>query len=287
MNPFLRKTLYMRTHREQAAPHRLTGRLAVETELGMFLGDTRIRLLEAIDTHGSISQAARHVPLSYKAAWDAVDAMNNLADQPLVMRSTGGRHGGGTQLTDYGHKVVALYRALEAEYQAALERLMVGMNEGEAHTLREFRQLLRRMSMKTSARNQFSGTVVGLKAGEVEYEVRLKLNATDELVAIISRESAENLGLRIGMEAFALVKSSSVLLMTEKEARTTARNHLWGVVSHIHEGSVNTEVTLTLPGGKTVCAMVLHESVAQLGLALGSPACAIFKASAVILCAPV
>jgi molybdenum-dependent DNA-binding transcriptional regulator ModE len=58
-----------------------------------FLGDTRIRLLEAIDRYGSISQAAKAVPLSYKAAWDAVDAMNNLAEAPLVERSVGGKHG--------------------------------------------------------------------------------------------------------------------------------------------------------------------------------------------------
>ena len=79
--------------------HRLRGKLEVDTEFGTFLGDTRIRLLEAIDQHGSISQAAKAVPISYKAAWDAVDAMNNLADQPLVVRSTGGKNGGGTQLT--------------------------------------------------------------------------------------------------------------------------------------------------------------------------------------------
>jgi molybdate transport system regulatory protein len=54
------------------------------------------------------------VPLSYKAAWDAIDAMNNLADQPLVVRSTGGKNGGGTQITELRRKVVALYRALEA-----------------------------------------------------------------------------------------------------------------------------------------------------------------------------
>ena len=52
------------------------------------------------------------MPLSYKAAWDAVDAMNNLADRPLVLRSTGGKNGGGTLLTEHGKKVVALYRAL-------------------------------------------------------------------------------------------------------------------------------------------------------------------------------
>ena len=100
--------------------HRLRSKLEVDTEFGTFLGDTRIRLLEAIDLHGSISQAAKAVPISYKAAWDAVDAMNNLADQPLVVRSTGGKNGGGTLLTNHGRKTIALYRALEAEYQSSL-----------------------------------------------------------------------------------------------------------------------------------------------------------------------
>ena len=181
---------------EQIA-HRLRSRLEVDTEFGSFLGDTRIRLLEAIDKHGSISQAAKAVPLSYKAAWDAIDAMNNLADQPLVVRSTGGRNGGGTLLTEHGRKTVALYRALEAEYQAALDRLAASMNEGLAGDFQQFRQLLRRMSMKTSARNQFAGQIVGLREGHVDFEVRLRLDAENELVAVITRESAETLGLAI------------------------------------------------------------------------------------------
>lgn len=264
--------------------HRLRGKLEVDTELGTFLGDTRIRLLEAIEKHGSISQAAKAVPLSYKAAWDAIDAMNNLADQPLVIRSAGGRHGGGTQVTDYGRKVVALYRALEAEYQAALDRLAATMQDDTASDFKQFRQLLKRMSMKTSARNQFAGTIVGLREGDVDFEVRLKLDAENELVAIITRESAENLGLAIGMEIYALVKSSSVLLLTDPNVKTTARNHLWGEITRIHDGPVNSEVTLVTPGGKNVCAVVTHDSVEKLGLAVGEQACAVFKASAVILC---
>ena len=115
-------------------PHRLRSKLEVDTEFGSFLGDTRIRLLEAIDLHGS------------KAAWDAVDAMNNLADQPLVVRSTGGKNGGGTLLTDHGRKTIALYRALEAEYQSALDRLSASMNDGEASDFKQFSKLLKRMS---------------------------------------------------------------------------------------------------------------------------------------------
>ena len=268
---------------EQIA-HRLRSRLEVDTEFGSFLGDTRIRLLEAIDKHGSISQAAKAVPLSYKAAWDAIDAMNNLADQPLVVRSTGGRNGGGTLLTEHGRKTVALYRALEAEYQAALDRLAASMNEGLAGDFQQFRQLLRRMSMKTSARNQFAGQIVGLREGHVDFEVRLRLDAENELVAVITRESAETLGLAIGMEIKPLVKSSAVLLLTDANIRTTARNHLWGEITRIHDGPVNSEIILALPGGRSVCAVVTHDSVEKLGLAVGEQACAVFKASAVILC---
>ena len=264
--------------------HILRTKLEVETEFGAFLGDTRIRLLEAIAIHGSISQAAKKVPLSYKAAWDAIDNMNNLAEQPLVLRSAGGRQGGGTQLTAYGKKVVALYRALEAEYQAALDRLTASMHEESDNDFQQFRQLLRRMSMKTSARNQFAGEIVGMRSGQVDFEVRLRLDAENELVAVITRESAESLGLTMGMEMFAMVKSSSVLLLTDANVKTTARNHLWGEVSRIHEGPVNSEVILTLPSGKTVCAVVTPDSIGKLELQVGQQACAVFKASSVILC---
>lgn len=262
---------------------RLRGKLEVSTELGTFLGDTRIRLLEAIDQHGSISQAARHVPLSYKAAWDAVDAMNNLADQPLVERSTGGKHGGGTVLTAYGRKVVGLYRAVEAEYQLALDRLMTQWGEVGEGSARSFQQLLRRMGMRTSARNQFVCTVSGLREGEIDYEVYLRLDGQHELVAVITRDSAEQLGIQIGMEVVALVKASAVLLLTEEGLRTSARNHLWGEVERITQGPVNSEVVLSLGQGKTVTAVVTKESVHILGLVEGGRACALFKSSSVIL----
>ncbi len=262
---------------------RLVSKLEVSTDVGTFLGDTRIRLLEAIEQHGSISQAAKHVPLSYKAAWDAVDAMNNLADQPLVERSTGGKHGGGTVLTDHGRKVVGLYRAVEAEYQIALDRLMTQWGELDTGNVRSFQQLLRRMALRTSARNQLVCTVSGMREGPVDFEVYLRMDAANELVAVITRESAEQLGITIGMEVVALVKASAVLLMTDEGLRTSARNHLWGTVERVVDGPVNAEVILSLGGGKTVTAVVTRESVATMGLEEGRRACALFKSSSVIL----
>jgi len=263
--------------------HKLVGKLTVDTEFGSFLGDTRIKLLESIDRYGSITKAAKAVPLSYKAAWDAVDAMNNLAEEALVERSVGGKHGGGTNLTEYGKRLVAMYRAVEQEYQESLNRLAQRMGEDGTGDIRQFQAMLRRMSMKTSARNQFVGTVSSLREGEVSFEVGIRLDETTEIIAIITRESAETLELTIGSEVYAFVKASSVILLTEPNARTTARNHLWGEISRVHEGPVNSEVIIALPGGRNVTAIVTHDSVDNLALNVGTPACAVFKASNVIL----
>ena len=265
------------------AASRLTGRLEVSTDLGAFLGDTRVRLLEAIAEHGSISQAAKHVPISYKAAWDAVDAMNNLADQPLVQRSAGGRAGGGTVLTEHGRRVVAMYRAVEGEYQAALDRLAGQFADAPGGDVLAFQRLLRHMAVRTSARNQFAGTVSGLHEGAVDVELLVRLDERLELAAVVTRTSAENLQLAIGREVIVLVKSSSLLLLTDERLRISARNRLWGAVSRIVDGPVNAEVTLDLGGARSATAVITRDSVAALGLAVGVRACAAFKASSVIL----
>lgn len=262
---------------------RLVSRLSIDTALGSFLGDTRIRLLEAIARHGSISRAAKAVPMSYKAAWDAIDAMNNLAEAPLVESSVGGRHGGGTHLTPYGARLIAMFRAVEEEYQEAMERLSRDADLTEAADLRQCRLLLRRMAMKTSARNQFIASISVLNHSQVSTEVRLRVDEGLELTAVITRESAENLALAVGREVHAFIKASSVLLSTEPGLHTSARNHLWGAIKRIHEGAVNTEVTLSISGGRTVTALITRDSAARLGLEVGAQVGAMFQATSVIL----
>lgn len=265
--------------------NRMIGRFGVDLASGNFLGDTRIRLLEAIERSGSISQAAKLVPLSYKAAWDAVDAMNNLAEQPLVERAVGGRHGGGTLLTDYGRRVVAAYRAMETEYQQMLDRVSAGLADPETSDAHSLHRLVRSVSVTSSARNQFMGPVMSLRAGEVSYEVGIRVDQRNEIVAQISRESAEQLRLAIGRELHAWVNASAVILFTDENVRLSARNQLWGEVQRIHEGPVAVDVVLALPAGRTVSAIITREGLAELALREGSRACAAFKASSVTLCA--
>lgn len=269
--------------RRRAGPHKLRGRVALETDSGAFLGDVRIRLLEAVERFGSITRAAKAVPLSYKAAWEAIDEMNNVADRPLVERSVGGARGGGTRLTPYGRRMIAFFRAMEEDYQGIVDRVAQRLGEEDAGDVRAYRSLIRRLSMKTSARNQFFGPVTALREGPVNFEVSLRVDERNEITAVITRASAERLGLRIGAPVYAFVKASSVILMTGPPVRTSARNQLCGTVARVHAGAVDDEVELALSGGRTIVAVVTHASARRLKLAEGTPACALFKASSVIL----
>ena len=244
-----------------------------------FGGKARIELLRAIAQQGSITHAAKAVGISYKSAWDAIDTMNSLAGEPLVARSAGGKGGGSTQLTAHGLRLVERFSQVDAVHQRFLKLL-----DEEAIDLdREF-SLQRTLNLKTSARNQFSGTVSAVRAGAVNDEVELTLAGGARIVAIVTRDSTQALGLRTGITAFALLKSSSVIIASDLAgARVSARNQLHGVVSAVTPGAVNAEVAIQLDGGGAIAATVTQTSLTELGLQPGVRATALFKASSVIL----
>lgn len=245
-------------------------------------GHGRVGLLRAIAEHGSITQAAKAIGMSYKAAWDAVDGMNNLAGQALVQRSAGGRGGGSTTLTPRGEQLVARYAQIDA-----LHHRFVQLLSEEAAGLAEDFNLLRILNMKTSARNQFAGTVTAVKAGAVNDEIELTLAGGVRIAAIVTRESTESLGLKPGAPAFALIKASSVIVASDLEgARLSARNQLPGTISNVTPGAVNAEVVIDLDGGGTIAAIITLASLHSLDLTAGKRATALFKASNVILGAP-
>jgi len=245
-------------------------------------GPDRVALLASIADCGSITQAANAVGMSYKAAWDAIDTMNNLAGEPLVERVSGGKGGGGTRLTRRGRQLVDNFRIIEREHGRFVEQLA-----RQSEDIADDYLLIRRMGMKTSARNQFLGTVTAVRAGAVNDEVELQIAGGHAVVAIVTHESARSLGLCPGAEAFALIKASSVIVVTHAGgARFSARNRLAGVISRVQPGAVNAEVVIDLPGGGSVAAIVTDESCRALGLAQGTSATAMFKASSVIVGIP-
>jgi molybdate transport system regulatory protein len=245
-------------------------------------GTNRVGLLAALAQCGSITAAAKQVGLSYKAAWEAIDTMNNLAGEPLVQRSAGGKGGGGTRLTARGAQLVENFTMVEQLHHDFLERL-----NRQAESVADDVALFTRFKMRTSARNQFFGTVTRVVPGAVNDEIELAIAGGQKIVAIVTRESTDNLALTPGRQVFALIKSSSVIVMTAGEGvRLSARNQLAGTVARLTRGAVNAEVVIALGGGGTVAATVTNESVDTLGLEEGLAATALFKASSVILGVP-
>lgn len=205
---------------DPAGPSSLTGRLTLQTPLGAVLSESRIRLLEAIDRCGSLNRAAREVPLSYKAAWEALDTMNRLAPEPLVERLTGGRGG----LVDV--------------------RLQLGDPE-----------------------TGLSGT---------------RGTRGPTLLATITPESAELLGLAPGREVWALVKAPAVRLVVRPARRPPpGRNQLAGRVVQLRPGATRTAVTLDLGGGEALHAAVPAQAAAA--LQPGDAAWAVFDGDQVVL----
>jgi len=247
-----------------------------------FGGHGRIRLLEKIDQYGSIARAAKEMKMSYKAAWDTIDAMNNLASGALVERRTGGKNGGGSCLTTRGRRLITVFKRIECEHR----RFVMHLNAQIAEIDDDI-DFLRRIAMKTSARNQFTCKVTEVKKGAVNDEIVLQTSSGQNLVAIVTRESSDNLQLKSGAEAFALIKASSIIVVADDSgAKFSARNRLDGKISRLTPGAVNTEVVIDVANGGAITAIITNESSKALGLAEGKPASAIFKASSVIVGVP-
>ncbi len=262
-----------------------TAPLTVGAELWLSLdghsmaGARRVALLAEIARVGSITQAAKATGLSYKGAWNAIEEMSNQAGEPLLERTVGGKGGGSTRLTPRGERLVHNFELIRSEHARFVERL-----NRQARGLTEDYSLMESIAMKTSARNQFAGTVHAVREGAINDEIELRVIGGLHIVATVTRESRNDLGLEVGAKAFALVKASSIMLMTDAgDVRLSARNQLAGKVSRVLPGAVNTEVVLELPGGGSVAAVVTNQSAEALGIAGGSAVTAVFKASSVIL----
>ena len=242
-------------------------------------GLNRIELLEKIGETGSITSAARAVGMSYKGAWDAIDAMNNLSDEPLVVRVVGGQRGGGSELTARAQRLIDVFRAMELEHK----RFMQQLGALSDASLRDI-ELMRRFMIKTSARNQLSGKVVSVQKGAVNDAIELEIHGGQRIVATITSDSTGNLGLTAGKAAVALIKASSVLVGIPSESmKLSARNQLPGTISEVTRGAVNAEVTIQLDGGGVIVAIVTNGSADSLGLVDQLAVVAIIKASSIIL----
>jgi len=236
-------------------------------------------LIKAVDSTGSITQAAKSVGMSYKAAWDNIEKMNMQSVQPLLTRSKGGKGGGSTHLTPYGTKLLKRYEDLNHYVNRYLDLL----NQYSTNLETDI-DLIHLLNMKTSASNQFSGKITLIKTGKVNDEITVAISSNTSIVASVSSHSRLDMQLALGDIVFVLIQASAIILITDiKKSQLSARNQMAGIISVLKPGAVNVEVVIDCGDGQTLVTMVTDQSVADMKLKKGVPVVAAFKAGHVML----
>lgn len=250
---------------------------ALADALGHDVADKRLDILRRIGQVGSISEAARGAGVSYKAAWQALDALTNLAGAPLVERTVGGSGGGGARLTATGAQLLQAADTLQTLRAQALAQIAPPNTHPSAPAPQ-----LAALGLRTSMRNQLPCQVLRLSRSGQATRVHLALADGSLLVARITRESAELLGLAAHTRVLALAKATAVKVAAHDAALPPPResaSRLVGVVNRIARASSGDEVVLTLPGGLNMVGF----APPGLRLTKGQLAQAVLEESAVVL----
>lgn len=235
------------------------------------LADKRIEILRAVGGCGSISAAARQCGVSYKAAWQALDTLSNLAGAELVSKAVGGSGGGGAQLTAEGEQLLRAAELLEQARREVMGRLAPGRSAAA--------DLPVALGLRTSMRNQLPCTLQAMKPQRGALELVLLLgDGEGRIRSRITRESAQLLGLQIGQRVLALCKATAVEVLAQAPA-AEGRNLLAGEVQRLSRARDGGEVALRLPGGENLVGFCGPAS----GLRLRGPAWAVFSDAAVVL----
>lgn len=228
-----------------------------------FLLEKRIVLLHAIDELGSISKAAKAVPMSYKSAWEAVDMMNSLSPEPIVCREAGGKDGGGTTITEYGKRLLHNYALLKEEHTRFLTRLsdLTDIQSGTFKTIG-------RLAMQLSARNQIQAEVLTIESHDVNAKILLKLKSGQMLAAVITQEAVENLHLESGETVTAIFKSNTVVpYFGHNDAK---ENLLKGHISKVEEDEKNIKILIDIGSHDKIISVLSKKSLQNTVLSEGN-----------------
>ena len=243
-----------------------------------FLLEKRISLLKAILEHGSISKAAKSVPMSYKSAWDAINSINNLCPQAVVTKETGGIGGGGARVTEYGKNLIKSYSILQKEHEKFLEKLtkITDFTSGNLKSLQ-------RVSMQISARNQLLAKIEEINIDKVNANIILKTKSNQRLVSSISKNSVDNLFLEVGKEVITVFKSNNVMIATNELKGFSARNKIKGHITKLTFSEVNCEVNVLVNDTDVITSIITSESAKQLDLRIDQEIYAIIKSSDIMI----
>ncbi|MES2626283.1 MAG: TOBE domain-containing protein [Pseudomonadota bacterium] len=248
---------------------------AFGSALGHEVTDKRLDILRRVGSAGSISEAARGAGVSYKAAWQAIETLSNLAGEALVEKVVGGTGGGGAKLTDAGERLLVASEQLHAARKSVLQKLDKKANKKTAMPS------LSALGLRTSMRNVFPCTVGKLKKQQGSMRVELVFGNGTSLFARITSESVELLGLVAGQSVLALCKATAVTVAAQL-AKQDGFNLLEGKVTRSTSAARGGEISLQLAGGLQLVGF----AEAGHGLKVEQVAMALVEESALVIAVP-
>jgi len=158
------------------------------------IDEKRIKILKFIEKFGSLNRASKELGITYKHAWDEIKDMERSLNEKLLIISPKGRKGGGTTLTEKAKEILNEYEMYEK-----------GINQEISDKFWESLGII-------SARNKLKGTIEEVKIEGVAAEIKIKINSPVEIIALITKTSVDRLRLKKGDDAFAIIKSTDVMI---------------------------------------------------------------------------
>ncbi len=228
----------------------------ISSALGQEKVDKRIDILQRIDQLGSISKAARSAGVSYKAAWQSIETLSNLAGTPLVEKAVGGVSGGGAKLTKAGRAVLES----AAAYNKVRSQIIGKANMENSPKLAG----LTASTLKMSIRNIVPAVIVEMHGGLSQVKITLKVGEINFLKSSISKESQQLLGLEVNQHVLALFKATAAQIVPGFPQGYT-RPSLTGKVARVPQKRRGGEVTLRLSNGINVVGFIKGPHTLEVG----------------------
>jgi len=139
--------------------------------------------------------------------------------------------------------------------------------------------------MKSSACNQYFGTVLSVKNGALSDEVEILLDSGNtRITAIITSAACKSMALETGKKVVTIIKEEWIILVKDNEGyRFSSRNRFPGAVTSIKESGVMTEVNMRLLGGESLTSIISTDAAKSLDINTGDKLTALFKAPMVLI----
>lgn len=173
-----------------------------EPRVWVKIGDQRVdpqtlELLSLIGENRSISGAAEAMSISFRHAWNLIDRLESQLRTKVVVRSRGGKGGGGlVTLSKEGSEIVREYQRVAKGIRGVVKEQ--GFWEA--------------LGLKISARNKIVGRVAKIKKDAVVAHVEIESSMPVRIVSVITSDAADDLGLKVGDKVTAIIKSTEVMI---------------------------------------------------------------------------